>query len=41
MAYLTVKNNSDNIQKDAEIYLYYQKVMAGRLHLPDRVNPTC
>lgn len=40
MAYLTVKNNGDNIQNDAELYLYSQKAMAGRLCLPDRVNPT-
>jgi len=41
MVYLTVKNDGDSIQKDAELYLYYQKVMAGRPYLPDRVNPTC
>jgi hypothetical protein len=41
MAYLTVKNDSDSIQKDKELYINYEKVMAGRLYLSGKVNPTC
>jgi hypothetical protein len=30
-----------SIQKDKELYIHYQKVMAGRLYLSGKVNPTC